>query len=316
MEPAAPRHNLRPFIILGAVLALIAVVFGVYGWQSHFYATSDDAAIDGHVYLIAPQVAGRVAQVLVDDNQHVSAGQLLVRLDDAAEQVALLQAQAGVAQAMAGLAQAKAQADEMQASVTQAQQNYNRFMAVNPRATSAQQVDAATEAITTAKARLEAAQAAIGAAAANLQAAQAVVANAQLELTYTRITAPAPGHVAMKTVQPGSVVAPGSALMAVTGDDVWVTANYKETQLASIHVGAAARISIDAVPGIVFNARVDSIQYGTGAVFSLLPAQNATGNYVKVVQRVPVKLVFTDARVQNYMLAPGMSVEPAIRVAP
>ena len=104
-------------------------------------------------------------------------------------------------------------------------------------------------------------------------------------------------------------------MMAEVGDAVWVTANYKETQLAGIRPGASATIDVDAVPGVVFKAHVDSIQYGTGAVFSLLPAQNATGNYIKIVQRVPVKLVFDDPRVQQYMLAPGMSVEPSIVIS-
>jgi len=120
----------------------------------------------------------------------------------------------------------------------------------------------------------------------------------------------------MKTVQLGNVVAPGTALLDVVGDDVWVTANYKETQLSRIRPGEIATIQVDAVPGILFNARVDSIQYGTGSVFSLLPAENATGNYIKIVQRVPVKLVFDDARVADHMLAPGMSVEPSIKVVP
>jgi membrane fusion protein (multidrug efflux system) len=102
--------------------------------------------------------------------------------------------------------------------------------------------------------------------------------------------------------------------MALVGDDVWVTANYKETQLAGIHPGSPATITVDAVPGVTFKGHVQSIQYGTGAVFSLLPAQNATGNYIKIVQRVPVKIVFDDPRVRNYLLAPGMSVQPSITI--
>jgi membrane fusion protein, multidrug efflux system len=117
-------------------------------------------------------------------------------------------------------------------------------------------------------------------------------------------------------VRMGNVVGPGTAMMSLVGDNIWVTANYKETQLSGLRIGAPADVSVDAVPGALFKAKVDSIQYGTGAVFSLLPAQNATGNYIKITQRVPVKLVFTDASVQKYMLAPGMSVEPSTRIAP
>ncbi len=112
------------------------------------------------------------------------------------------------------------------------------------------------------------------------------------------------------------MVASGTSMMALVGDALWVTANFKETQLGGIRPGEAATIAVDAVPGVAFRAHVDSIQYGTGAVFSLLPAQNATGNYIKIVQRVPVKLLFDDERVAHYMLAPGMSVEPSIVIGP
>jgi membrane fusion protein (multidrug efflux system) len=305
---------LRPFIILAVVLSLIAAAFGLYGWHNSFFATTDDAEIDGNLYTIAAQISGRVAQVRVGDNQHVAAGQLLVQLDNRDQRVALLKAQAGQAQAAAELAQDLAQVSEANATVAQAQSDYDRFISVNPRATTRQQVDAATAAIATAKAKLSAAQAAVQSGQANLAAAGAALADARLQLSYTQITAPAAGHVAMKTIQPGNVVAPGTAMMSLVSDEVWVTANYKETQLAGIRLGAVADISVDAVPGVIFKARVDSIQYGTGAVFSLLPAQNATGNYIKIIQRVPVKLVFTDDRVRNYLLAPGMSVEPSIRI--
>ncbi len=316
MEEEKPRKSLRPFIILALVLSLIAAVFGLYAWRNSFFATTDDAEIDGNLYTIAAQISGRVDQVLVDDNQHVSAGQTLVQLDGRDQQVAILKAEAGQAQATAELAQDTAQVAETQAGVTQAQSDYERFSSVNPHATTAQQVDAATEAIQSAKARLAAAQAAVQSGQANLAAAGAALADARLQLSYTRILAPAAGHVAMKSVQPGNVVAAGTAMMSVVSDDVWVTANYKETQLAGIRLGAAATISVDAVPGVTFKAKVDSIQYGTGAVFSLLPAQNATGNYIKVIQRIPVKLLFTGDDIQKYMLAPGMSVEPSIRVKP
>jgi membrane fusion protein (multidrug efflux system) len=307
---------LRPFIILAVVLSLIAAAFGLYGWHNSFFATTDDAEIDGSLYTIAAQIGGRVAQVAVDDNQHVEAGALLVQLDDRDQRVAVLKAEAGQAQAQAELARDEADVQVAAADVTKAQNDFDRFQAANPRAITRQQLDAATDAVLAAKARLASAQAAVQSGRANLAVAGAQTADAQSQLAYTRITAPAAGHVAMKTVQPGNVVAPGTAMMALVGDDVWVTANYKETQLARIRIGAVADVRVDAIPGVVFKARVDSIQYGTGAVFSLLPAQNATGNYIKVIQRVPVKLVFTDDRLGKYMLAPGMSVEPSIRITP
>jgi membrane fusion protein (multidrug efflux system) len=316
VDEERPRKSLRPFIFLAVVLALIGGAFGLYGWHNSFYATTDDAEIDGNLYSIAAQISGRVALVAVDDNQHVSRGQLLVQLDDRDQRVAVLRAQAGLAQAQAELARDEADVELARADATKAQNDFARFSAVNPNATTRQQVDAATDAVLAAKARLASAEAAVQSGQANSAAADAALLDARSQLSYTRITAPADGHVAMKSVQPGDVVAPGTAMMSLVSDEVWVTANYKETQLAGIRIGAVANVSVDAVPGVVFTAKVDSIQYGTGAVFSLLPAQNATGNYIKVIQRVPVKLVFTDDRVRQYLLAPGMSVEPSIRVSP
>ncbi len=302
--------------MLFAVLALIGLAFFIYWWLNRGYATTDDAAIDGTICTIAPQIAGRVVAVEVADNQHVIAGQVLVRLDDRDEQVALLHAQAAVAQALAQQAQSEAVAEETAATLTQAGQDYKRFTTVNPRATTRLQVDAATAAIHAQQAKLAAAEADMQAAAAALTVAKAQEESAKLALSYTVITAPIDGHVAMKTVQLGNVVAPGSAMMALVGDHVWVTANYKETQLAGIKPGAKASVTVDAYPGVTFKAHVDSVQYGTGAVFSLLPAQNATGNYIKIVQRVPVKIVFDDDKIGQYLLAPGMSAVPEVRIAP
>jgi membrane fusion protein (multidrug efflux system) len=328
METPPPGRSLRPFIILAVILSLIAL--GCFGYYllNRGYATTDDAEIDGSITPIAPQVSGRVLAVLVNDNQHVQAGQVLALMDPRGELVALASAQADAAQqaAQLGVAQvdrdeAVADAEVAAAALFQAQQDYDRYRSVNPNAITQQQLDSATAAIRTAKARLDAAkeqidgrQAAVVAARAALQAANVAVQNAELQLSYTRITAPAAGHISEKSVEPGNVVAAGAGLMALVGDDVWVTANYKETQLDGIKIGAKVAVSVDAVPGVTFKAHVDSIQYGTGAVFSLLPAQNATGNYVKVIQRVPVKIVFDDARTRQYVLAPGMSVLPSITI--
>jgi membrane fusion protein (multidrug efflux system) len=326
LEQSPPRRSLRPFIILGVILTAIALGCVGYWWLNRDYITTDDAEIDGHVYTIAPQIAGRVVQVLVEDNAHVQTRQILVKLDPRDQSAALAKAEAGLAQAKAelGVAQAQvvqgaAQVTESEANLQQAQRDFDRFSKVNPRATTQQQVDAVTDTIQAAKAKSAAAAAALNgmqarvvSAQAQLLAANVAVQNAQLQLSYTEIAAPAAGHISIKTVQLGNVVAPGTAMMAVVGDPVWVTANYKETQLAGIRLGAPATIAVDAVPGVVFKAHVDSIQYGTGAVFSLLPAQNATGNYIKIVQRVPVKLVFDDTRIGKYLLAPGMSVTPSV----
>jgi len=323
-----PRRSARPFIILAIILGTIVLACVGYWLLNRGYATTDDAEIDGDITTIAPQIAGRVIAVEVADNQHVAAGQVLALLDPRDQQVALAQAQAQAAQQAANLAVADAQAAEAAANVTQAaaslaqaREDYNRYRAVNPHAITQQTLDAATAAIRGAQAKFDAvnaqaqaARAQVTAARAQLQAAGVAVRNAQLQLSYTIVTAPGAGHIAQKTVEPGNFVTAGTGLMALVGDDVWVTANYKETQLGGIHPGAPVAVTVDAVPGVTFRAHVDSIQYGTGSVFSLLPAENATGNYVKIIQRVPVKILFDDPRVANYLLAPGMSVLPSVTI--
>ncbi|OYV51602.1 MAG: secretion protein HlyD [Rhodospirillales bacterium 20-60-12] len=339
--PARPK-TLRPFLILAGVLGTLAIIGVIYWLHARNFATTTDAEIDGSVHQIAPRVAGQVQQIFVHDNEHVTKGQILVQLDQSGEIVALDKAKASQAEAAASLAQAQAQlalqsanlaqsqanVTVAQASLAQTTSNFDRYRAVNPRAITRQQLDDAQAALRTAKAKfdaskagadgarasVQAAQAQVTAAEASLQAAEVGVQNAQLQLSYTTITAPAAGHVAEKTVETGNVVAAGSALMAVVSDHVWVTANYKETSLPGIHVGQNVRVYVDAAPGIGFHAVVQSIQHGTGSIFSLLPAENATGNYVKVVQRVPVKITFDDNRIDQYKLAPGMSAEPYIRI--
>lgn len=312
MDKPPEQRSKRPFIILALVLLAIALAGLVYYLLNRGYATTDDAQIDGNIYQISPRIAGQVVQVMVEDNQHVSKGQVVVRLDPRDAQSALDNAQAQLSVAQASLAQSQANAEVAGANLLQAQQDYARYSSINQRAITQLQLDSATATIRAAKAKSDAAQAQIAGAKAQADAAAVQVKNAQLQLSYTTITAPESGHVAQRTVRAGDVEAPGAGLMAVVGDTVWVTANYKETQLPGIQPGNAATVTVDAAPGITFKAHVDSIQSGTGAVFSLLPAQNATGNYVKIIQRVPVKLVFDDNRISQYNLAPGMSVEPSV----
>jgi len=313
---APAKRRRKPFIILAVILAAIAIACFVYYLLNRGYQTTDDAEIDGDIYTISPQISGRIQAVMVDDNQHVAAGQVLATIDARDEQAAEAKAEAQAKVAEANAVEAAANVAVAQAAYQQAQQDFARYTQVNPHAVSQLTLDASTATIHSAQAKYQAALAQAQAMQASAAAAEVDVRNAKLQLSYTSITAPAAGHVAQKTVQPGNVVAAGTGLMALVGDTVWVTANYKETQLAGIHPGSQASVTIDAIPGVTFKAHVDSIQFGTGSVFSLLPAQNATGNYVKIVQRVPVKIVFDDSRISQYMLAPGMSVLPSIRIDP
>jgi membrane fusion protein (multidrug efflux system) len=334
------RGKVAAFLALGVALALLAAG-GVLYWLSVRHTEStDDAAIDGHVSQVAPQVGGRVAAILVDDNQTVSPGQILVQIDPRDFQVRLDQAQAQRAQQVAQLAQARAtlgvrRADVGQAEANihvaeadlfQAQQDLARYRAINPRAITRQQLDNATAAQRSGQARLEASRHAadslrsqlavadteVTAAEAAVRTGDANVASAKLQLSYTQVVAPAPGRITRRTVELGNYVNPGQALLAIVQPVLWVTANFKETQLAEMRPGQHVRIYVDAFPEAKLNGHVDSLQSGTGSVFSALPAENATGNYVKVVQRLPVKILFDGNDAQNLPLAPGMSVIPRV----
>ena len=317
---------------------------GTLWWlQARQWESTDDAFIDTHMVMIAPQVAGRVAQVLVDDNQRVAAGKLLVELDPAVFKAQLDQAAANQAAAAASLAQANAQqaaalanAQEARAQVGVAEANAtnaarqlqrteplvqrefasrqqldNDF--ANARSTSSNLV-AAQKKLASTEAQLQVASSQIDTAKANLRSAEAQEKQARLNLAYTRVVAPEDGRVAHKNVAVGDYVQVGQNLMALVPLKVWVTANFKETQLDHMRLGQPVEISIDSYPDKIFHGHVDSFEAGSGSAFDLLPPENATGNYVKVVQRVPVKIVFDTPPDPNFPLGPGMSVVPSVKV--
>ncbi len=325
-------------LVAGIVIACV-----VYWLDARHFETTDDAFVDAHVSQVSAQISGRVVKLLVEDNQVVSVGQVLAEIDPRDTQVRLDQLLAQRDQAEAQLTQARAtlparQADVaqnaaqvrvQQAELDQSQRDLGRYTRINPRAITAQTLDQAHATSDSARARLDAARssevgaraqytiarAQVSAAEAALRTADANVEQAKLQLPYTHIIAPAPGSVARRTLEVGNYVNAGQSLLAVVQPACWVTANLKESQLADLRPGQHARIAVDAFAGAPLAAHVDSVQSGTGSQFSSLPAENATGNYVKVVQRVPVKLVFDDASVcARLHLSPGMSVEPRIAV--
>ena len=334
----------RPLYVGLAIVAVIvvAVCVTLYWLSARHYESTDDAFIDGDVTQMAPQVAGRVLALKFADNEHVTAGQTLVLIDPRDYQVKLEQAQAQRANAEAALQEAQAQValhqanlDQShanvqiaQADLVQAKQDYDRFTSIDPHAVSRQQVDNATatyragqakldaarQAVEGATAQVAAAKAQVRAAQTQIQQADANVAAAELQLSYCTIKAPVSGHIGHRTVDVGNYVNPGQPMFAIVQDNMWVTANFKETQLAAMHPGQPVDIVVDSVPSVTFHGHVDSFQPGSGSEFSVLPAENATGNYVKIVQRVPVKIVFNDDRVKNFRMAPGFSVEPTVLV--
>ena len=341
-KPPMPQWKKILYWVIGLAILATLITAGVLYWlHSRHFENTDDAFIDGYISQVSAQVAGRVVSLAAQDNQQVRAGAPLLQIEPRDYQVKLDSALAQKAQAVAGLDQARANLQLQQANYDQAvaqvrvaeadlgqqQNDLARFKGIDPRAITRQQLDttsaqtksaaarldAAKQAVQGSKAQIEAQQAQIEAAEANVQAADATIANARLQLSWTTVVAPADGRVTRRTVDVGNYANIGQSLLAIVPDDVWVTANFKETQLAHMRVGQKVQVSVDACPDSTFDAHVQSFQTGTGSVFSSLPAENATGNYVKVVQRVPVKIVF-DKKPEGCRLSPGLSVEPRVTV--
>jgi len=316
----------RP-VLLVAALIIIGIVAVVTWWiNTSGYESTDDAFIDARTVSISAQVGAAIVDVPVTDNQLVDAGAVLLRLDDRDYKAQVDQSKANIANINAQLAaqearieQAAKQAAESQANLVFAQQQEERYTdLVKKGAVTVEQAQQYASALRQAQANFSAAQANAIATEKQLPVLQAQrqLAEAQLELaeanlSRTVITAPVAGRVARLTAAKGNYAAIGQALLMFVPRDVWVTANFKETQLLTIKPGDQVEIRIDTYPDRRFKGHVDSIQAGSGTAFSLLPAENATGNYVKIVQRVPVKIVFDGP--PDVLLGPGMSVVPTVR---
>ncbi len=308
----------RRALKIGALaLGLVAICAAMIWWlHARHYETTDDAFIDTHMVLLAPQIAGRVSRILVSDNEQVRKGQALVEIDPADIEAKLAQLQAQAVQAEKQYQQSVASAHAAEAQAENAAKDVARYQALThtaPQAISQQQLDTATATERNTAAQVEAARAQIASAKAQIDVDRANIAAEKLNLGYTRIVAPVDGYVAQRTVAVGNYVTPGQQLMAIVPLQVWVTANFKETQLAHMRVGQPVTIDVDACPGVEVRGHVDSLQRGAGQAFGILPAENATGNFVKVVQRVPVKIV-VDSMPKDCLLGPGMSVEPSVKV--
>jgi membrane fusion protein (multidrug efflux system) len=340
-----PLYKRRGFIPAVIIIAVVLIAIALVAWLIlRQYVYTDDAYIDGHVTQVSARISSQVVALHIVDNQLVHKGDLLIELDPTTFQVSLEQAKAQFVSSQGKLSQARAQIGTAKASVLTAQaqldaaqvqfdnadRDYNRYQGVDERARSRQQLDNAFTARKNAQARLEQAKAQKTSADANVASAEASVKAAQGELEtsaaneksaevnldYCKIYAPMEGRVTERTVEVGNYVSPGQALFMLVDPRVWITANFKETQLTHMLPGQQVTIHVDAFPGRTWHGHVDSIQMGSGARFSVLPAENATGNFVKVVQRVPVKIVFDTGPNTNDapMLSPGLSVEPWVKV--
>jgi membrane fusion protein (multidrug efflux system) len=334
-------------ITIPVALVLLAVVAGagyLYWDNAAHFETTDDAFIAARQFPIAPKVSGYLTAVPVTDNEHVDAGAVIARIDDRDYRTALAQAEAQVAAAQASIgnvdaqiavqeaqiAQNEAQVQQAQAALVFAQEQSARYEELaRTGAGSVQNAQQYASQLTQQQAALKTAQASLVAttrqlaalkaqrssAEANLAQANAQREQAQLNLSYTVVTAAQPGRVVNLTGAVGQFAQPGTNLTMFVPDDIWVTANFKETQLDKMRPNQPVTINIDAYPEREIRGHVDSVQPGSGTAFSLLPAENATGNYVKIVQRVPVKIII-DNPPTDVSLGPGMSVEPDVRVDP
>ncbi|HVB30586.1 MAG TPA: HlyD family secretion protein [Gemmatimonadaceae bacterium] len=343
--PTAGSSRRRILIPILIVAALAGLGWAFNAWRyARVHESTDDAQVDGDMTPVLAKVGGYVQRLTIDENVHVAGDSLLVQIDPAEYQARLAQAEADLAAARAavsgpqgeGQAQAMVQAASsqrasLQAQIGAARANLTKANADLARArelvakqiVSKQQLDAAQAAADAAAATLQAlqrqqsaagsnitaAQAGVRLAQARLAAAQAAVENAKLQLSYTRVTAPMAGLVSRKQVEIGQLVQPGQPLLTIVADTgVWVTANFKETQLSDILVGQPVDIDVDAYPGCDVKGKVESLSAATGAKFALLPPDNATGNFTKVVQRVPVRIAVTRGCGPDHPLRPGMSV--------
>ena len=339
-----PRRKKPGWRIIAGIAALVVFAAGIF-YYHHFLApfiSTDDAFIDGYLTMISSRVPGQVTRLAVTDNQQVKEGDPLLELDPRDYEASLTQARADLAAARSQSDQSQAQVKVSEAKVAQAQaavtaaeaeaqratNDLQRYESVESRAVSKSAFDlaqaqarAATANLEAARSQAKAAEADVGlseagveTAVAGVQQAEAKLRQAELNLSYTKIFAPRDGRVTDRTVQLGNYVQPGQVLMAVVTTNIWVVANFKETQLTRLRPGQPVELRVDAYPNRTFKGHVDSLQAGTGARFSLLPPENAVGNYVKVVQRVPVKIIFDDPLPADLDLAPGMSVVPTVRV--
>jgi membrane fusion protein (multidrug efflux system) len=341
-----PRSK-TPLIVIGIVV-IVAAIAGLIVWLLHRNEVStDDAYTDGNVVTMVPKVSGYVIGLYVDDNSRVKKGDLLLRIDardyltardQAVAQLALAQAQLDAArdslriarvQYPAQLVSARAQARSAQANLDQAVRSYLRQHEVDPRATTQENIDQASSQQQSASASLKSAQAQVDVAAlvpeqiqqaatavtereAQLKAAVAQLDQANLNLGYTEIRAPADGFITLRTAQLGGYLSAGSPMFMIVEPQVWVTANFKESQLGRMRIGDPVDIDIDAYSGMQLHGHVQSIQYGSGSRFSAFPAENATGNFVKIVQRVPVKIVIDSGLNPDAPLPLGLSVSPVV----
>ncbi len=345
------RQKRRPLVIsIGVVIVLLLIAGGLYYWlTTRNLESTDDAYTDGRAITIASQVSGVVLSLAVNDNQFVKKEQLLIHIDprqyvndrDQAEGVLAtakaqyegqrLAAEVARKNFPAQLEQAQAQLTNARANLVRAEADYERQRSLPKPATSQQEVDAATAALKQAQAQVALADAQVtqnspvpqrigetdaqvGQLKGQVEQAQARLDQANLNLSWTLVKAPKDGWITKRNVEAGNYITAGQQIFSIVAPEVWITANFKESQLADMRPGQPVRIRIDAYPSLDLRGHVDSIQLGSGSKFTAFPPENATGNFVKVVQRVPVKIVIDSGLNPDIPLPLGISAEPTVTV--
>jgi membrane fusion protein, multidrug efflux system len=345
------RKKRRPFVmVIGLAVVGLLLLGGIYYWLStRNLESTDDAYTDGRAISVAPQVAGAVISLDVSDNQFVKRGQPLIHIDPRQYQIDREQAEGALVTAQkqyagqqfgleiarknfpAQLEQAQAQLANAQANLARAQADYDRQKSLPKLATTQQDVDASTSAFKQAQAQVMLAEALVtqnspvpqrigetdaqvGQLKGQVEQAQARLDQANLNLSWAVVTAPQDGWITKRNVEQGNYVAPGQQIFSIVAPEVWITANFKESQLSDMRKGQSVRIRIDAYPKLDLRGHVDSVQLGSGSKFTAFPPENATGNFVKVVQRVPVKIVIDSGLDPDIPLPLGISAEPTVTV--
>ena len=302
--------------------ALIVIAVGYFIHETLMFQSTDDAYVETTTVQVAPRVAGQITDVYITDNQRVHEGDLVAKIDDADYKIKVEQAAARYERALLNQTNAKANFTAATTNIEVARKDLERYQNLYAEgAVSKQTLDAAQAKYDSAQANLTTAEQSLFSkegskvADADLKELKALKDQAELNLSYTNIYAPQNGTVSNRRVEKGMYVSVGSPLFVIVPDDVWIVANYKENQLKNMKPGQEVFIKVDTYPNKVFKGKVDSIQRSSGAKSSLFPPENAVGSFVKIVQRIPVKIVFTEKiDPEQYNIVPGMSVVPKVKV--
>ena len=316
ISPEDTRHIYeKKRVIVPTITAIVLLIFGIIvSIKSMYYKSTDDAFVEGHIVTVAPRVSGLVIKLNVEDNQLVKKGDLLLEIDPKDYEVKLKQTQAKLEEAKALLHSANNDVVKTFSELDFAKSDYDRYSQMYSKGISSKQdYDSSQNKLTVAVSNNNASKSKQDEIVATIKKLEAEVEQAKLDLSYTKIYASQDGKITHRTVEQGNYVQVAQPLFAIAKDDVWVVANFKETQVANMKKGQPVTIKIDAYGSKKFKGEVDSLQMASGAKASLFPPENAVGSYVKIVQRIPVKIVFKED-ISNYNVIPGMSVVPTVKV--